>query len=77
MLITLPSPILELHHAPLPFKVLRAKERAPTPCSSVVFSLDSHLSPLRSLGVRHILLPTKYYNKTNILLNIMNFGIYF
>jgi hypothetical protein len=31
-----------------PFKVLRAKECAPTPCSSVFFSLDSHLSPSRN-----------------------------
>ncbi len=31
-----------------PSKVLRARERAPTPYSSIVFSLDSHLSPSRS-----------------------------
>jgi hypothetical protein len=31
-----------------PSKVLRAKERAPTPYFSNVFSLDSHLSPSRS-----------------------------
>jgi hypothetical protein len=31
-----------------PSKVLQAKECAPTPYSSVVFSLDSHLSPSRS-----------------------------
>jgi hypothetical protein len=31
-----------------PSKVLRAKERASTPYSSVVFSLDSHLSPSRN-----------------------------
>ncbi len=36
-----------------PLKVLRAREHAPTPCSSTVFSLDSHLSPLRSFGVHH------------------------
>jgi hypothetical protein len=52
MFITLPSPISELQHAPLPFKVLRAKERALTPCFFAIFSLDSHLNPLRSLGVR-------------------------
>jgi hypothetical protein len=52
MLVTLPSPIPKLQHAPLPFKVLRARERALTLCFSAVFSLDSHLSPLRSLGVR-------------------------
>jgi hypothetical protein len=31
-----------------PSKVLRARERAPTPCFSVVFNLDSHLNPSRS-----------------------------
>jgi hypothetical protein len=53
MLVILPSPIPELQHAPLPPKVLRAKERAIIPYSFVVFSLDSHLSPLRNLGVCH------------------------
>jgi len=38
-----------------PLKVLQARERAPTSCSSAIFNLNSHLSPLRSLGVRHIL----------------------
>ncbi len=33
-------------------KVLRARERAPTPYPFVVFTLDSHLSLLSSLGVR-------------------------
>jgi hypothetical protein len=51
MLVTLPNPIPELQHAPLPLKMLRAKERAPIPYFFVVFSLDSHLSPLKSLGV--------------------------
>jgi len=53
MLVTLPSPIPEFQHTFLPFKVLRARERALTPCFSAVFNLDSHLSPLRSLGARH------------------------
>jgi len=45
LLVNLPSPIPELQHAPLPHpKVLRAKECAPTPYSSVVFVLYSHLS---------------------------------
>jgi hypothetical protein len=43
-----------------PSKVLRAKERASTPCSSAVFSLDSHLSPLRSLGMRQIGCPFRF-----------------
>jgi len=49
MLVTFPSPISKLQHTPLSFKVLQAKEHGPTHFS-VVFSLDSHLSPLRSLG---------------------------
>jgi hypothetical protein len=44
----LPSPISELQHAPLPLKVLWARERIPIPPSSAVFHLDSHLSPSRS-----------------------------
>jgi len=35
-----------------PPKVLRGREHASTPCSSIVFSLDSHLGPLRNLGAR-------------------------
>jgi hypothetical protein len=35
-----------------PIKVLRAKERASTPCTSVIFTLDSYLSLSRSLGAR-------------------------
>jgi hypothetical protein len=45
---TLPSPIPELQHAPLPLKVLWAKEHAPITPFFVVFYLDSHLSPSRS-----------------------------
>jgi hypothetical protein len=52
MFVTFPSLILELH-ALLPLKVLQARERALTPYFSAVFILDSHLSPLRSLGVHH------------------------
>jgi hypothetical protein len=47
-LLILPSPIPELQHAPLPRKMLWARERIPTPPSSVVFHLDSHLSPSRN-----------------------------
>jgi hypothetical protein len=35
-----------------PSKMLRAKDCALIPYSSIIFSLDSHLSPLRSLGMR-------------------------
>jgi hypothetical protein len=51
MLVTLPNPISEFQHALLPLKVLRARECALTLCFSAVFSLDSHVSPLKSLGV--------------------------
>jgi hypothetical protein len=44
----LPSPIPELKHAPLPLKVLWAREHIPTPPSSAVFHLDSPLNPSRS-----------------------------
>ncbi len=44
----LSSPIPELQHAPLPLKVLWARERIPTLPSSAVFHLDSPLSPSRS-----------------------------
>ncbi len=54
MLVTLPSPISELQHALLPLKVLQARECAPILCFSTIFSLDSHLNPLKSLGVRHM-----------------------
>jgi hypothetical protein len=37
-----------------PSKVLQAREHAPTPNSSVVFSLNSHLNLPRSLGTRHM-----------------------
>ncbi len=45
---TLLNPIPKFQHALLPFKVLWAKERAPILPSSVIFYLDSHLSPSRS-----------------------------
>jgi hypothetical protein len=38
-----------------PSIVLRAKERVPTPCSSVVFSLGLTFESLKELGVCHFL----------------------
>ncbi len=52
MLVTLPSPYPTTPTNPSTPEILRAKEHTPTPHSSVVFTLDSHLSLLRSLGVR-------------------------
>ncbi len=40
-----------------PFKVLRARERASIPCSSVVFSLGLTFQSLKELGARHFLCP--------------------
>ncbi len=37
-----------------PFIVLRTKERAPTPCSSVIFNLGLTFESLKKLGVRHL-----------------------
>ncbi len=48
-----------------PSKVLRAKECASTLDSSVVFSLDSHLNLLRSLGAHHV--PQHVPNDTYLL----------
>ncbi len=48
-------PILELQHTPLPPKVLRAMERAPALDFFDVFTLNSHLSLSKSLGMRHII----------------------
>ncbi len=42
-----------------PSKVLRARERASTPCSSVVFNLDSHLNPSRSW--EHVIIHHHYF----------------
>ncbi len=54
MLVTLPSLYPRALAHPFTLKVLRARERTLTPHSSIVFTLDSHLNLLRSLGVRHI-----------------------
>jgi hypothetical protein len=62
---TLPSPILELQHAPLPFKVLWTRERASTPPLSVVLYLDSLLSPSRSWECV-ILQPTCFNKEFNL-----------
>jgi len=50
MVFTILSPISKLQHAPLPLKVLQARERASTPYPSVVFSLDSHFESIKELG---------------------------
>jgi len=60
---TLPSPILELQHAPLPFKVLWTRECALTPPSFVVFYLDSHtFESLKELGVCQFFTPRFWWD---------------
>jgi hypothetical protein len=53
MLVTLFSPYLKATARPSTFKVLQIREHTPTPHSFVVFTLDSHLCLLKSLGVCH------------------------
>jgi len=53
MLITRPNPHPGVPTHPFTLKVLQAKEHAPTPYPSAIFTLDPHLSLLKSLEVRH------------------------
>jgi len=46
-------------HPFYPSKVLRARECTSTPHSSIIFYLNSHLSPLKNLGARQI--PSLWY----------------
>jgi hypothetical protein len=60
LLVTLPGPYLEVLAHIYTLEMLQAKEHTPTPHSSVLFTFDSHLNPLRSLGVRHMASTTLY-----------------
>jgi hypothetical protein len=53
LLVTLPNPYFKAPSRPSTHEMLRAKEHTPIFHSSVVFTLDSHLILLRSLGVHH------------------------
>jgi hypothetical protein len=53
LLVTLPSPYPRAPPCPSTLEVLRTRECTPTLHSSVMFTLDSHLSPLKSLRVCH------------------------
>ncbi len=59
LLVTLPSPYPEALACPSTPEVLRVRERTPTLHSSVVFTLDSHLNLLKSLGVHQDMFHTK------------------
>jgi hypothetical protein len=54
LLITLPNPYLITLARPSTPEMLRTMERTPTLHSFVVFTIDSHLSLLRSLGVHQL-----------------------
>jgi hypothetical protein len=54
LLVTLPSPQPRVPTRPSTPKVLWVREHTPIHHSSVVFTLDSHLSLSRSLGVHHL-----------------------
>jgi hypothetical protein len=56
LLVILPSPYPRAPARPSTVEVLRAKEHTPTFHSFDVFTLDSHLNLLKSLGVCHLLL---------------------
>jgi hypothetical protein len=43
-------PILELYHAPFTLKVLQAKERTPTPSSSIVFTFKLAFESFEEFG---------------------------
>ncbi len=51
LLVTLPSTYPGTPAHPFTPEMLQAKERAPTFHSFVVFTMDSHLSVVKSLGV--------------------------
>ncbi len=53
-----------------PPKVLRTKEPASILCSSIVFSLYSHLNPLRSLGTHWIVWVIHYFEQLQIVLMV-------
>jgi len=70
VLVILPSPILELQHAPLPPKCFEPRSMSPTPYSSIVFTSDLHLNLSRSLKahqhcfvkiMRHSILHSPHY----------------
>jgi hypothetical protein len=52
LFINLPSPHPGAPACPFTLKVLRAKERAPIPSPSVVFTFGLAMSPSKSLGMR-------------------------
>ncbi len=53
LLVTIPSPYPGTPAHPFTPKLLRAREHTPIPHSFIVFTLDSHLNLLKSLGVCH------------------------
>jgi hypothetical protein len=54
VLVKLPSPHLGASAHPSTPEVLRAKEHAPTPSPSVVFTFGLFIKSIKELGVRHI-----------------------
>jgi hypothetical protein len=50
--------------------VLRARERTPTPCSSVVFNLGLTFESFKELGVRHL----EICHQMQIFANVDYFG---
>jgi hypothetical protein len=57
VLVTLPNPIPELQHAPLPLSSVESQRACPDSLLSVVFYLGFTFESLKELGVRHLMLP--------------------
>jgi hypothetical protein len=70
LLVTLLSSHPRAPAHPSTLKVLRAKERAPTPYPSTIFTLDSHLSLSRSLGVHQMCLQVSPENYKSLEKNL-------
>jgi hypothetical protein len=54
LLVTLLNPYFGALARPSTLEVLRAKEHTPTPHFFIIFTWDSHLNLLKSMGVRHV-----------------------
>jgi len=54
LLVNLPSPHPKAPACPSTPEVLRAREHAPTPSPSAVFTFGLAVNPSKSLGVRHM-----------------------
>jgi hypothetical protein len=64
--------IPELQHAPLPFKVLQAREHAPTLCPSIIFTLGLPIESIKELGVA--LINSSYHTYISFIFSWLNYN---